>query len=494
MSSATIKHFDFQLNEDKFTVAAEAKNINNPSFDFVSSGSLNLDQFAKLMPADSKTKFGGNMWFKDLSASGKLSDIATENYQNVIIGGQMGMDKIFVVTPALPYRVEVKKALLGIAPQAITLNNFDIQVGKSDLSMSGDVRNYLGYFLGLKDSTLHSTVAFTSSLLDVNELLRIVPETEGEEASNLPTTTTSTEVETGALLIPSNLDIVMQADAKKVEYTNIHIDDMIGKITVKNGKVTLEQLKLNTLKGSVVMNGSVVTSANSLPSFDMKLNVAGIDIGESMSTFASIKQLVPVAENAFGSVSTQLAVTGSLTPDLGLDYNTLQATANLQVLEAGVNDIKMLDVLSKLSKDISSNDIQLKNVAIKTRIENGLLMFDPFTIPMGKNNLTLNGTNSLTGAMNYDGNLSFPKDGVTSNVYFKVTGSFDDVKISLVNKDGQTVKEQTKAAVSDAKEELKIKTEEKKEEIKAEMKEKADEKKEELKNDLKDKLKDRFKK
>ena len=65
----------------------------------------------------------------------------------------------------------------------------------------------------------------------------------------------STEETASMIEVPQNIDFQMDAGLKEVLFDKMTFTNMNGKLIVKNGKVDMTNLSMNTMGGSVVMNG-----------------------------------------------------------------------------------------------------------------------------------------------------------------------------------------------------------------------------------------------
>ncbi|MEQ8684782.1 MAG: AsmA-like C-terminal region-containing protein [Imperialibacter sp.] len=482
---ANLSRFNFNFGEEQFNVFARLKNLGDPSFELDASGGLNLDQFNKLIPEKAETIIGGQIGLKNLKAAGKLSSIASAKYQDIETGGQLTASNLVLKTKSLPLDVNLTNVELGVSPERLTMDNFKGSIGNTDFSVNGVVENYLGYFLALSDSVLKGNFVVKSSNLDVDQLMTLVPESSAQPTQNEESPTIS---------LPANLNLVLNTSIGQVVYSSLNLSNFEGKVFLKNGKATLENLSLLTLDGNIQMDGSVDLREGRQPFYDLRLNATAIDISKTLHTFVPLQGFVPIAEKVKGKVSGAFEVSGGLGEGLSLDYNSINAEASVWVLVARIENVELIKLISRIGKQALSDDLEIRDVRMKGKVVSGRLIFDPFTLPIGKSSFTLGGTSSLDGELQCDANLNFPVNNIEQSLFFKINGSYDDLQVSLVNGQGLTVKEQVKSTVETAKADIKEEATEQLEEKKAELKEKAEEKKEEAKDNIKNALREKLKK
>ena len=68
-------------------------------------------------------------------------------------------------------------------------------------------------------------------------------------------------------MVPSNIDMAIQANVDKLIYTNIELKNLSGKVLVQDQKVILENTTANALGGQVGIEGGYDTTDPENPAF-----------------------------------------------------------------------------------------------------------------------------------------------------------------------------------------------------------------------------------
>ena len=79
-------------------------------------------------------------------------------------------------------------------------------------------------------------------------------------ASETASTDSVATAATGIMEVPRNIDFQMDANLKQVLFDKMSFNNMNGKLVVKDGKVDMKNLSMNTMGGNVVMNGYYSTA------------------------------------------------------------------------------------------------------------------------------------------------------------------------------------------------------------------------------------------
>ena len=104
----------------------------------------------------------------------------------------------------------------------------------------------------------------------------------------------------------------MQANLKEVLFDSMTFKDVNGKLTVRGGKVDMQNLSLGAMGGNVVLNGSYSTADPKTPTFDAGLKLTELSFAETYKQLDMVQQLAPIFANLKGTYSG----TSTLTPNL----------------------------------------------------------------------------------------------------------------------------------------------------------------------------------
>ncbi|MBJ6117639.1 hypothetical protein JAO76_05525 [Pontibacter sp. BT310] len=449
-----IDNFNMTLDGEPLSGRALIAGIDKPSFDFDIKGILDLTKLTKIFPQEGMTVSGRIN--ANVAAKGKLSDIEAEKYNNVSANGTMGITNLNFVSTDLPQGIKISKADAVFNNERIELKNMSGYLGKSDIQANGSISNYLGYALA-DNQSLRGNFNLSSNTFDVNEWM--VEET-GEPVA-------STEAE-GVVEIPANLDIALNVNAKKVLYDNLTLNNITGKVLVKDKIAKLDKVTFNTLGATFATNGSYNTQDLTKPLFDMALDIQNLNFKQAFSAFNTIKALAPIAGLLDGTFNTKFNFAGEMAPDMTPVFKTLDGGGIIKVLKAAVSDVKIVDKISSLTRLDELKSFVIENKIIDAQIIDGSLVIKPFDLKVGDMQMTVGGSNNVNGQIDYltainvptgkvgkeinsrlagmvGGNQLKAAERVTLNL--KVGGTLADPKVSLA---GGSVKEQASNLVKEA--------------------------------------------
>src|SRR5690606_32493224 len=107
-------------------------------------GVLDLGDLARAFPMEGVQTLNG-MVNLDIAAKTKMSTIDNGDYANVDMSGSASVEKMDYVAEGMP-PIRIDAMRMFFTPKNVQVPNFDMRLGKSDLSGIGNIDNILAYF------------------------------------------------------------------------------------------------------------------------------------------------------------------------------------------------------------------------------------------------------------------------------------------------------------------------------------------------------------
>jgi len=383
-------HLDIADNpiDAKLKVQTSANDID---LDGNLNAAIELSSIADVVPLEDMTLKG--MVKAMLSFAGKLSYLDNGEYNKFKANGDITIANFNTQLTNLP-PIDISKAHLTISPKSGTLETFNMKFGKSDFNLNGKIDNIFQYVFA--DSTLKASFNYNSKLIDVNDIFSYdhsVSEAEVEE-----TDTTATE----APEIPKNIDFTLNTSIGKILYDSIVIDNLIGKIGLKNGIAYLNGLKLSTLGGKVAADGLYDGSNAKHPMVDLKLDLNQVDIQKTVKTFNTVENLAPIATNCYGNVSAKINFKSYMDNTLSPELKTVNGDGRLITNSIAIKGSKLFSMLGETTKNNKLANPELKNLNIGFKIVDGDVLVDTTAFKMNGQDASFGGKLGLDQSLNFD--------------------------------------------------------------------------------------------
>ena len=359
-------------------------------------------------------------------------------------------------------------------PNKMSIDDFGMKIGgTSDLRGSGQILNAWNYLFD--NQTVAGTVNLQSTYFDLNQFMTDDAATTAKGA----TTAAAPPVES-VVPVPENMDMTINANFAKVKYTTYDLNNLDGKIVVKNEVARLQDCTANLLGGQVGLNGEYNTQNLAKPSFNMDMALQNMGFKESFQNFVTVKTLAPVAQLIDGKFNTTLSISGLLGKDMTPDFSTLSAAGFLETISAVFNNFKpMNNIAEKLNVEYLKK-LELGNTKNWFEVKDGRVTIKPFNVQVRDISMQIGGSHSLTDEMTYQIVTKTPRktleksglgavntglnflskeaskagvniaQGEFINVRFDLTGTLFNPKVGMkiLGSDGQsTIKEEAGATV-----------------------------------------------
>ncbi len=476
-STVDLNRFHLSIAENPVDAEIHLKTpVSDPEVEGRVTGRFNLASFLDIIPLEDISLKG--LVDMNLELGGRMSMIENEQYEDFKADGRLALSGFEYTSPDLPKDVLINDVVLDFSPRFVNLSSFDVQIGQSDIQMKGRLENFIPFIF--KDETVSGTLEFTSSLLDLNEL---IPESEEKVVVEEDTSSLS------VIEIPDNIDFRLTSALDMVKYDNIELSNIRGIIFIKDGKAVMEGLTMNLLEGTMALNGEYNTQDMAKPEARFDLGISSIGIPSAFNTFNTVQSLLPVAKNLNGDVSVDLKFSSLLASDMLPVIETINGYGKLASDSVQVVSSKTFDLITSALKLSEKRSNTFKNLNISFNIREGRVFVDPFEASIGNIDMVIGGDQGLDQTMNYLVKMKIPRSAFGSaanqvvddlaaearamglnvqpgefvNVDVNVGGTFTNPKISLGMKEsGGSAVEQVKEQL---KETVKQEVEEKKEEV-----------------------------
>ena len=480
-----ISRFDFRMLDNPFHAQMLLKTpVSDPDIQAEAKGRIDLSAVEKVYPLGNEEALKG-MITADISIDGKMSDIENENYQQFKAEGSLEMSDIRYTSSYLGKPVKIPAGRFDFSPSHLELTNLKLMIGSSDMSLEGQVRNWLPYVLS--DGTISGNLSLNSDFFSVSE---IMPE---EMEENAPETAESDTVSYAVVEIPGNVDFRADASIDRLIYDSIEMKNVKGSIAVTDKKLLLENLSMNVLDGSMGLQGEYNTREPSKPLVDMNLDINELDIQQAYNTFAIMSKYLPLAEKTTGSFSSDFSFTSTLDKEMMPVYETMNGSGSIRTSRIEIKDVNTLDRIADAVKFDKIRSMVIDKIMFSFTVEDGKVIVEPFDFNFENINGELSGWTAIDQSISYDLDLKVPRKefgsaansalsnmvaeanelgadfslGETVALGIVIGGTLSDPVIKT------ELQETGKKVVEEVKEKIKEKFEEKKEEITKDVKEEA---------------------
>ncbi|MCT4591604.1 MAG: AsmA-like C-terminal region-containing protein [Carboxylicivirga sp.] len=421
-----LDEFHFEIADNPFDANFKVVTpVSNPNFNGGIVGKIDLHSLANAIPMDSFDIKG--LIETDCTFSGDYATIEKEAYEQINAKGELRLTNFLYKSADIPQGVFIRQSAMSINPRSILLQSFDCTMGNSDFSLNGSLENYLAY--GLKDGTLKGKLTHYSKYIDTNEFMAMAGSDETDEAA--------VEEEMALVEVPKNLDFVFKSQVEQVLYDKLKIYRANGKITVKDGAVKLNGLKMRLLDGDMKMTGQYNTANIQKPFVDFNIEGSQLDLNVAANSFSTVDSLLPIAKKTVGKVSPKFTYYSLLTPESKAVMSSINGGGWLRSESVEVSGSKIQNSLASTFKNDSYKKMRAEDININFVIDKGTVIVKPFKTKVGGKMVEVQGVQGLDKTIDYKITMPVSRKEVSKiagSFGFKLPTSGDDLMVDVLVK------------------------------------------------------------
>ena len=417
----------FVFEGKPFQLKASFENFDDVAYDIKAKGILDI---AKIYKVFSKKGLDVKGFIKaDVVFKGKQSDATTGNYSKLKNSGTLQLQNISTRSEYLPKPFVIKEGLFTFYQDKMNFSNFIATYGASDFKMNGYLQNAINYALSSKE-ILKGKFTLDANYINVDEFMSGATATD----KTAPTTaTTDNKPESGVVMIPPNLDLQFKANMKKVNFSDLKLENTTGDLTINKGQLLLKNTGFNVIGCQVDIDAIYANETPTKASFDFKIKADNFDIKRAYDEIKIFHEMASAAESAQGIISLKYKVAGKLDGNMQPIYPSLVGGGTLSVKDIKMRGFKMFGTVSEKTNTEAIKNPDLSKVDINTTIKNNIITIERFKFKFAGFRPRIEGTTSFDGQLNLKMRLGLPPLGIIG-IPLTITGTKDDPKVKLGRK------------------------------------------------------------
>ncbi|GBU08360.1 membrane protein [Bacteroidales bacterium] len=421
-----ISKFHFEIAGNPFDITLKASHmVSDATIALSAIGHLDLDMIKEVYPLEDMEMTG--KLDANLKFAARMSAIEKEQYEKVNAEGSLKL-KEMLIKQKDQNDVHIKEASMTFNPRNVDLNSLSAQIGENDIQASGHLENFIPYVL--KNDVLRGNLNISSNYLNLNDFM-------SDETATSASANDSSAM--AVIEIPKNLDFKLDGKFKKVLFDNMEMENVAGQLAVKDGKVDMKNVIMNTLGGSMIMNGYYDTSKNpKQPEVSFDLNIKNASFAKTFSTFVTVQKFAPIFESSAGTYSTNFKMTSPLGPDLMPLLNNINAEGLLLSNNLELNDVPVMNMIASSLKNDSFKHLKIKDLNLPFSIHAGRVNTKPFDINFNGGKMNLAGSTGLDQTISYTAKIDLSDKmtgGYLKKVNLSIGGTFSKPTIGIDTKD-----------------------------------------------------------
>ena len=398
-----------------------------------------------LIPESEQKVINTDSLYKIVMGVLEKEDVADEFLKKFKATGSIALKQFRFKDPYFPLPMQVRKVDMDFDGDTLNLNNFRLRVGRSAVTLNGEVNNVRRYLL--RGKTLNGELGLKSKRLDLNQLMKayyvasekateldsISAESNLEmmEGEDLTAEVDGAEIDSisqnALIIIPENLNLTFRADVDTILMSQMKLIDFKGRARVNEQALSIANLSTSTEVGKMAMHVSYTCKDARSAEASAALEMDSVQIGELVEAMPELDSIMPMLRSFKGSVACE----ASIITELDSAMNVVLPSVNAGVFIKG-KDLVLLDgeTFSEIAKMLmfsKKTENLIDSVSVEMLVKNNEIEIYPFMVSMDKYRLGVGGTQGLDESFNYHVALLKPVM-LGLDVYGK---DFDNIKFKL---------------------------------------------------------------
>ncbi len=381
-----LSRFHVQMGNDPIDLSLRLRTpVSDPDIDFALTGRVDLAEVRRTMKLEGVDQLAGVIT-ADAAIQTRLSSLDRGQYDRVNARGTVDIRNLTLQMADLPHAIAIDETRLRLTPRLTELTSFRGRIGGSDVDMTGSLDNLLRFVI--RGEELRGSATFRSARFNLNEW-----QSSGSR---------------DIIPVPANLDFTLQAAITQLAWEEMNLTNVEGTIRVKNQRVTLDDLRMKGLGGTLGMSGYYDTTDPIRPTFDATLELTNLEIPAAFAALTTIQRFAPVAGFARGTFSVQIGLKGALGEQMIPVFSALSGQGSLQTSQLALDGFPPLDRMAGLLKLPQFTNPTFQAIQSTFAIRDGRLHVQPFDLRLGDFQLNVSGSNGIDQSLQYALRLQAP--------------------------------------------------------------------------------------
>ena len=423
--NVTVSPASFVFEGNPIYVQAKLQNFENINYDITAKGVLDL---AKIYSVFSRKGLDVKGFINaDVTFKGNQQDAMNKRYANLQNKGTLILKNIATTSDYLPKPFVINQGTFKFNQDKMSFTDFKATYGQSDFSMNGYLQNVIDFVFSTK-GVLKGTFNLQSNFINCDEFMTTpVPSSIAAPAA---VTETVAPASSGVIVVPPNFDLHFVANASKVSFQGVGLENLKGDLAINQGKINLKKSGFDVVGSHVIMDAVYGNPSLDKAFFDFKILAKDFDVKRAYTDIKLFRDMASAAEHAEGIIGLDYKLAGILDAGMQPIYPSLRGGGTLSVKKVKLRGFKMFNAVSEKTGKNGFKNPDMSEVDIKSTIKNNIITVERFKFKFAGFRPRIEGQTSFDGKLNLKMRLGLPPLGIFG-IPIKITGTKDQPKIRL---------------------------------------------------------------
>lgn len=379
------------------------------------------------------------------------ADITNQLLRKWEVRGNVEFAHMRAFSRLFPIRMYMEKTNMKFNTNNITLSNAHLHLGKSDLTLNGELKSIRQALL--RGGKLKGNFALTSDYLDCNELMQAMNNGMKYEETH-PVVTASSALADGAMIemdtraladsiakapedatdqlfmIPKFLDVTLHTDVKQIDFKDLKLEKVQGEVILRDQSANLSNLDMhsNIGCGKLTLVYTAKDKSGATAGFDLDMEDVVVD--KLIGLFPAIDTLIPMLRSFEGVVDCQMTTTCRIDSTMSVVLPSVNSACFLHGKDMVLMDGETFTEISKTLMFKNKERNVIDSISVDLMVKDNKIEVYPFMVEVDRYRVAVGGTHNLDMTFNY--HISVLKSPVPFKLGIDITGNLDDFKYKIV--------------------------------------------------------------
>ncbi|GAA4453281.1 AsmA-like C-terminal region-containing protein [Rurimicrobium arvi] len=417
--------FDFEGKP--FVLQAQLADLSDLHYDITAKGELDIGKIYSVFVQDGLNVSGFAQM--DLHFAGTQSDAMKKRFGKLNNSGTLLLRDIEIrELKYLPKPFVLREGRFRFRNDQCWFERFRAQYGSSDITLNGHLEHIINYALS-DNASLKGSFDLKSHYLLVDEFM-----------SSTAAADTAAADTSGVIVIPRNISMVFNAQAKTIAYDGLILQQFAGQMMIDSGQLRLNNTGFMMVGTSIALNASYRNTGTQKAWFDFSILAKEFDVHRAYKEVKLFHQMAPSAASAQGIISLDYKLRGRLDKNMSPVYPSLEGGGVLSVRNVKFKGFKLLNNASRESGKEGLKDPDVKNVDLKTTVAKNIITLEKVKIKMAGFRFRIEGQSDFDHHLKFKARLGLPPLGIIG-IPMTITGTSDNPKVKVGKEESDPLEE-----------------------------------------------------
>ena len=382
---AHVTDFSASLGDNTVGATMTLVNFDDPSITMALRASANLSDVRDFYPLDSGTTLAGALK-GSVTVEGKVRPSGGKAEAGGIptsikATGSLDFQDVTIKTAKTKNPLQNLRGTVALNNETIESKELSMTIGKSDLSLSFWVKNYLAVMAeGKSGPTPTANLVLNSKHMYTSDVM------SGG----------------GGLVLP-NVDMDISTTIGTLSMEKLNLTNVRGSMKIAKSIITMQTFSFNVFEGTFGMKGTMNLQKPERTPFDLAMDLNSVNAHTMMPMVTSFGQRM------YGKLGMNTTIKGALDDTLGLIPQTLNGQGKVQLQNGKLTGVKVNKSIAGLLKLPNLEEINFKDWSNTFTIADGRLVIKDLRITALDADYVINGSQGLDGSLDYTMSLILPE-------------------------------------------------------------------------------------